>query len=179
MYRTTYRSVEISVGPAYLPTLGWTALLAFIQTTLLPLVAFRGSVPSLVTIAVVLYAARVGARRGALLAIPAGLLEDAFGGGIGGATLALTIVALLVGGISRRVFADGAVIAALLCGAAVLLRDLIFWSWLRIGGFPEGFATVHAHAAVVRALLTTLVAFAWLALRGRLVADKTTVHRYP
>ena len=70
--RTKYRSVEIAVGPAYWPALGWTALLVLAQTTVVPLFVFRNAVPSLVTIAVVLYAVRAGARRGALLAIPAG-----------------------------------------------------------------------------------------------------------
>ena len=54
--RSSYRSVELAVGPAYWPVFGWTALLAFAQTALLPLFAFRGAVPSFVTIAVVLYA---------------------------------------------------------------------------------------------------------------------------
>ncbi len=178
-YRRNYRSVEIAVGPAYWPVLGWTALLAFAQTAVLPLLAFRGAVPSLVTIAVVLYAVRAGARRGALLGIPAGLLEDIFAGTPGAWTLSTTIVALLVGGFSRRMFADGAFAPAVLCGAAVLVRDVIFWSVMRIDGFPPGYATAHAHLAVWRAALTALVAFAWLVVRGRLVADKTTIERYP
>lgn len=177
-YRRKYRSVEIAVGPAYWPVLGWTALLAFVQTVVLPLFAFRGAVPSLVTIAVVLYAVRAGARRGALLGIPAGLLEDVFGGTNGAWTVATTIVALLVGGFSRRMFADGVFAPAVLCGAAVLVRDVIFWSVMRIDGFPPGYAQAHAHLALWRAALTTLVAFAWLVVRGRLVVDKTTIERY-
>jgi hypothetical protein len=158
-YRRKYRSIEIAVGPAYWPWLGWTAALALAQTTVVPLLAFRGAVPSLVTIAVVLYAVRAGARRGALLALP-------------------TIVALLVGGFTRRMFADGAFVPAILCGAAVLVRDLVFWSVMRMEGFPPGYAAVHAHASLWRALLTALVAFAWLVVRGRLVTDKTTIQRY-
>lgn len=173
-----YRSLEITVGPAYWPVLGWTALLAFAQTVVVPLFAFRGAVPSLVTIAVVLYASRAGARRGVMLAIPAGLLEDIFGGTSGGWTIATTIVALLVGAFSRRMFADGAFVPALLCGGGVLVRDLVFWSVMRIEGFPPGFATAHMHTSLWRALLTAIVAFAWLVLRGRLVSDKTTIERY-
>jgi rod shape-determining protein MreD len=170
--------MEITVGPAYGPVLGWTAALAFAQTTVIPLLAFRGAVPSLVTIAVVLYASRAGARRGAMLALPAGLLEDIFAGTGGGWTLSTTIVALLTGAISRRMFAEGAVVPALLCGFAVLVRDLVFWTVMRIEGFPPGFATAHAHTALWRALLTALVAFAWLFIRGRVVTDKTTIERY-
>ena len=176
--RSSYRSVELAVGPAYWPVLGWTAVLAFAQTALVPLFAFRGAVPSFVTIAVVLYAVRVGARRGALLAIPAGLLEDIFSGTNGGWTISTTIVALLVGGFSRRMFADGAFAPAMLCGVAILARDAIFWFVMRIEGFPPGYALAHAHTSLWRALFTALVAFVWLLLRGRLITDKTTVERF-
>ncbi|MGD0051923.1 MAG: rod shape-determining protein MreD [Vulcanimicrobiaceae bacterium] len=176
--RAKYRSVEIAVGPAYWPALGWTALLVFVQTTLVPLFVFRNAVPSLVTIAVVLYAVRAGARRGALLALPAGLLEDIFGGTGGAWTISTTLVALLVGGLSRRMFADGAVAPAILCGAASLVRDLACWTVLRGTGYPSGYGVEHLHAALWRAALTALVAFVWLALRGRLVADKTKIERY-
>ncbi len=170
--------MEITVGPAYWPVLGWTALLALAQTVVIPLFAFRGAVPSLVTIAVVLYASRAGARRGTLLALPAGLLEDIFAGTSGGWTVATTIVALLVGGFSRRMFADGAFVPAVLCGASVLVRDLIFWTIMRAEGFPPGFAVAHLHTSLWRALLTAVVAFGWLVVRGRLVTDKTTIERY-
>jgi rod shape-determining protein MreD len=177
-YRRKYRSIEITVGPAYWPVLGRTAVLVFAQTVLAPVLMFRGAVPSLVTIAVVLYASRAGARRGALLGLPAGLLEDIFAGTGIGWTIATTIVGLMIGGLSRRMFAEGAFVPALLCGAAVLIRDLIFWSVMRIEGYPSGFGTAHAHAALWSALLTVAVAFAWLVVRGRLVTDKTTIERY-
>jgi hypothetical protein len=60
----------------------------------------------------------------------------------------------------------------------VLARDLMFWSIMRIEGFPPGFAVAHLHTSLWRALLTALVAFGWLVVRGRLVADKTTIERY-
>lgn len=178
MYRTKYRSVELIVGPAYWPTLGITALLAFVQTLFAPLITFRGGIPSLVAISVVLYANRVGARRGALLAIPSGLLEDVFAGTGGGWTLATTAMALCVGGLSRRVFADGAFVPAILCALAVLLRDFVFWLVMRFEGYPRGYSVAHLHAALWAAALTALVAFSWLVVRGRLVVDKTTIQRY-
>jgi rod shape-determining protein MreD len=177
-YRRKYRSMEITVGPAYWPVLGWTALLAFAQTVLGPVLAFRGAVPSLVTIAVVLYATRAGARRGVLLAVPAGLLEDIFAGTGGGWAISTTVVALLVGGFTRRMFVDGAFVPAVLCGGAVLVRDLVFWAVMRAEGFPPGFATAHAHASLWRALLTAVIAFGFLFLRGRIVTDKTKIERY-
>jgi len=176
--RRSYRSVEIAVGPAYGPVLGWTALLALAQTTVVPLLAFRGAVPSLVTIAVVLYALRAGARRGALLALPAGAIEDIFAGTAGAWTIASTVVALLAGGFSRRMFAEGSLVPAALCAAAVLIRDLVFWIIVRLEGFPAGYGTAHLHGAVLRATLTAVVAFAWLALRARVVREVTRVERY-
>jgi rod shape-determining protein MreD len=177
--RGKYRSIEVAVGPAYWPTLGWTALLALAQTVLVPLFAFRNAVPSLVTIVVVLYAVRAGARRGALLGIPAGLLEDVFSGGGGGWTVSTTLVALLVGALSRRMFADGYVAPAVLCGVASLVRDLIYWAVMRVDGYPAGYGVEHLHASLWRALLTALVAFVWLVVRARFARDKTTIERYP
>ena len=166
------------VGPAYWPTLGWSALLVFVQSMFAPFVAFRGGVPSLAVIAVVLYANRVGARRGALLALPVGMLEDIFAGTGGGWTFATAVVGLCVGGLSRRVFADGAFVPAVICALAVLLRDLVFWIVMRLEGFPPGYALVHFHVALWNAALTGVIAFVWLVVRGRLVVDKTTIHRY-
>ena len=177
--RSNYRSIELTVGPAYWPVLGSTAVLAFVQTALVPLFAFRAAVPSLVTIAVVLYAVRVGARRSAMLAIPAGLLEDIFALTGGGWTIATTVVALLVGGFSRRMFADGVVAPAVLCGLAVLARDFVFWVVMATQGFPRGFAVAHLHTSLWRALLTAIVAFAWMLVRSRFVVDKTMIERHP
>jgi rod shape-determining protein MreD len=175
--RSSYRSVELAVGPAYWPVAGWTALLVFVQTTLVPVFTFHGAVPSLVTIAVVLYAVRAGARRGALLAIPAGLLEDIFAGTGGGWTLSTTVVALLVGAFTRGIFADGAFAPAVLCGIAVLVRSLLFWVIMAMEGYPPGYATAHLHAALWSALMTSVVAMLWLLARGRFVHDKTTIER--
>ncbi len=175
--RSSYRSVELSVGPAYWPVLAVTALLALAQTTIVPLLAVRGAVPSLVAIAVVLYAVRVGARRGAMLAIPAGLLEDVFAGTGGGWTLSTMIVALLVGGFSRRIFADGAFAPAVLCGIAVVVRDALFWTIMKMEGYPPGFSSAHLHAALLSAAFTTVVALVWLGARERFVLDKTTIER--
>jgi rod shape-determining protein MreD len=116
--------------------------------------------------------------RGALLGLPAGLLEDIFAGTGGGWTISTTIVGLLAGAFSRRMFADGAFVPAVLCGIAVLVRDLIFWATMRVEGFPAGFALAHFHTSLWRALLTALIAFLWLVVRRRLVTDKTTIQRY-
>ena len=95
----------------------------FVQTTFAQFMVFHGAVPSLVTIAVVLYAAKLGARRGALFGLIAGLLEDCFAGTAGAWTIATTVTALAVGGISRTFFSDGFAMLGALVAIAVLLRD--------------------------------------------------------
>jgi len=178
LYRGKYRSIEVTVGPAYWPAFASAAALLLVQTMFAPYLSFRGAVPSLVTIPLVLYCVRVGARRGARLALPIGLLEDIFGGTGGAWTLATTVMGLCVGGLSRRVFADGAFVPAVLCALAVLLRNAIFWGFMHVQGYPVGFAVAHLHATLWSAALTALVAFVFLVIRGRLVTDKTTIHRY-
>ena len=74
--------------------------------------------------------------------------------------------------------ADGAFVPAVLCGVAMLVRDFVFWSVMRVEGFPHGYALAHFHTALWRAALSALVAFLWLVVRGRLVTDKTTIERY-
>ena len=166
------------MGPAYWPAFASAAGLLLLQTMLEPFISFRGAVPSLVTIPLVLYCLRVGARRGARLALPIGLLEDIFAGTGGAWTIATTIVGLCAGGLSRRVYADGAFVPAVLCALAVLLRNALFWALMHVEGYPVGFAVAHLHQALWSAALTALVAFLFLVVRGRLVADKTTIHRY-
>src|ERR1035438_8480395 len=89
--RSSFRSIEVVEGPALWPTIGLAVLAVFLQTMFAQFVTFRGGTPSLVTIAVVLYAAKVGARRGALFGIIAGVLEDCFAGTGGAWTGAATL----------------------------------------------------------------------------------------
>ncbi len=166
-------------GPALAPTAGLAVLAIFIQTMFAPFVTFHGAVPSLVTIAVVLYAAKAGARRGAVLGIIAGVIEDCFAGTGGAWTIATTITALAVGGISRTFFSDSFAMLGALVALAVLLRDAIFWIVLSIEGYPRGFAVAHAHAALWQAAMTGVCALIYLVLRERFVEERTTIERYP
>jgi rod shape-determining protein MreD len=177
--RSSFRSIEVVEGPALAPTVGLAVLAVFLQTTFAQLVAFRGAVPSLVTIAVVLYAAKVGARRGAVFGIIAGVLEDCFAGTGGAWTIATTLTALAVGGISRTFFSDGIAMLGALVAIAIMLRDAIFWSVMSMEGYPRGFAVAHLHAALWQALITGACAIVYLLLRPRFITDRTTVERYP
>jgi len=177
--RSSFRSIEVVEGPALWPTVGLTVLAVFLQTMFAQFVSFRGATPSLVTIAVVLYAAKVGARRGVLFGIIAGVLEDCFAGTGGAWTIATTLTALAVGGISRTFFSDGVAMLAALVAIAILLRDAIFWVVMSLAGYPRGFAVAHLHAALWQALLTGTCAIVYLLLRPRFITDRTTVERYP
>ncbi|MFN2459079.1 MAG: rod shape-determining protein MreD [Candidatus Velthaea sp.] len=178
-YRNKYRSIEIVTGPSLLPTIGWAALAVLAQTTFAPYLMYRGAVPSFVTIAIVLYAIRAGARRGAVLGIIAGALEDVFAGTGGAWTVASTIVALGVGAVARGFFSDGFPMLGALVAITVLARDTVFWLVMRLEGYPPGLATAHAHTAIVQAALTGFITVLYLIGRSRLVVDRTNVERYP
>lgn len=175
--RNKFRSIEIVTGPALGPTIGWTALAVFVQTMFAQFAAFHATVPSLVTIAVVLYAAKVGAQRGAILGIVAGLLEDSFAGSGGAWTIATTITALAAGTVSRGFFSDGFPMLGALVAAAILLRNTIFWTVMSLEGYPRGLATAHFHATLWQAAVTGVCAVAYLIARTRFVVDRTAVER--
>lgn len=177
-FRSKFRSIEIVNGPAFWPTVGWVALAVFVQTVLAPSLTVRNAVPSFAVIAIVLYASRVGARRGAALGVIAGVLTDAVSGTGGGWTIADTAVGLIVGGASGRIFADSVLSSTLLVGAAVLVRDAVFWAVMTAEGFPRGYGTAHLHAALWQAALTAAYALAYVMLRNRVGGDSTRIERY-
>jgi rod shape-determining protein MreD len=177
--RSSFRSIEVVTGPALAPAIGFTILAVFVQTMFAPRLTFHGAVPSFATIAVVLYAAKVGARRGAVLGLVAGVLEDSFAGTGGAWTIAMTITALAVGGISRTFFSDGFAMLGALVALAILGRDALFWAVMRMEGYPPGFGVAHLHAALWQAGTTALCAMLYLVVRARFVNDRTAVERYP
>jgi rod shape-determining protein MreD len=178
-FRSSFRSIEVVAGPALVPSIGFAVAAVFVQTMFGHDVAFHGAVPSFVTIGVVLYAAKVGARRGALFGLIAGLLEDCFAGTGGAWTIATTATGLAVGGISRTFFSDGVPMLGALVALAILLRDALFWGVMSIEGYPRGLAAVHLHASLWQAAMTGICAVAYLVVRDRFIVDRTTVERYP
>ena len=145
--------MEITVGPAYWPVLGWTSLLAFAQTVVdsADRVSRRGSVAGHDRGRAVRLARRRAPRRDARLAGRTARSTSS-PAPAGGWTIATTIVGLLVGGVSRRMFADGAFVPAVLCGLAVLVRDLIFWIGDAHRRLPAGFRDrARARRALARA----------------------------
>jgi rod shape-determining protein MreD len=178
VFRSSYRSIEIVNGPSFWRAAGCVALGLFVQTVFAPLLVVRGGIPSFVTIAVVLYALRLGARRGALLGLVAGVLTDAVAGTGGAWTLAYTVLALVCGGITRGFFADGVVLPSLFVGAAVVVRSALFWFIMSTEGYPRGYGAVHLHAALESGVLTAVYAFVYLLFRSRFGGEPTRIERY-
>ena len=178
MFRSNYRSVEIVNGPPFWRTVGCIVLALFVQATFAPYLTIRNGFPSFVTIVVVLYAIRMGARRGAVAGIIAGVLTDCFSGTGGSWTIAYTLLALLCGAVVRRFFADGIVPPSLLIGAAVIVRDGIFWFVESLEGYPRGFGIVHLHAAVEAGIVTAVCGFIYLVIRSRFGDEQTRIERF-
>jgi rod shape-determining protein MreD len=178
LFRSNYRSIEIVAGPSFWRGVGCVVLGLFVQTTCAPFLVVREGIPSFVTIAVVLYALRLGARRGALLGLVAGVLTDAIAGTGGAWTLAYTLLALLCGGVSRGFFADGVVLPSLFVGVAVIVRSALFWIVMSAEGYPRGYGSVHLHAALESGALTAIYAFVYLVFRSRFGGEQTRIERY-
>lgn len=178
MYRSKFRSVEVVNGPALWPTIGWVVLALFAQTVAAPWITFRHASPSLVTIAVVLYALRCGPLRGAVLGAIAGTLTDIIAGTGGGWTIAQTAIGLGVGAVSGGFFADGVLPPSFLVAGAVLVRNAIFWSVMAFEGYARGYGTTHLHETIWQAALTGACAFGYLAVRSRFVDETTRIERY-
>jgi rod shape-determining protein MreD len=178
LFRSNYRSIEIVAGPSFWRSTGFVALGLFVQTAFAPQLIVREGIPSFVTIAVVLYALRLGARRGAVLGLIAGALTDAIAGTGGAWTLAYTLLALLCGGVSRGFFADGVVLPSLFVGAAVIVRSALFWIVMSAEGYPRGYGSVHLHSALESGALTAVYAFVYLVFRSRYGGEQTRIERY-
>ena len=178
MFRSNYRSIEIVKGPSFWRSAGFVALGLFVQTAFAPLLVVRNGIPSFVTIAVVLYALRVGARRGATLGLIAGVLTDAVAGTGGTWTVAYTLLALLCGGLTRGFFADGVALPSLFVGVAVVVRNALFWVIMSAEGYPRGYGTVHLHAALESGALTAVYAFVYLMFRARFGGEPTRIERF-
>lgn len=178
MFRSNYRSIEIVSGPSFWRAAGCIALALFVQSSFAPLLVVRNGIPSFVTIAVVLYALRVGARRGVVLGLVAGVLTDAVAHTGGAWTVAYALLALACGGITRGFFADGIVVPSLFVGVAVIVRNAIFWTTMSAEGYPRGYGSVHLHAALESGVLTAVYAFVYLLFRARYGEQPTRIERY-
>ncbi len=158
-FRSNDREIAAVSAPSTAIAIVALAVAAVLQATVLHALAIRNAVPSLVVIVVVLYALRVGTKRGLLIGALGGLFEDALSGGTGGSwTLSTALIAVVAGAASRFFFSDStpALIIAVTLGS--LLRSAFFWATMSFGGYPAGLASAHLHTAILQALYTTVVA---------------------
>lgn len=161
------------VGPPWYVAAAWLAGAVIAQTTVVHELAIRSVVPSLVLVVVIWYAVRVDARRAAIFGAIAGLCEDALSAGSGASWMIATGIASVVASVlSRGFFADSIVFVAAITVVATLLRALLFWVAMSLGGYPAGLGTMHLHEALFAALLNAAVIVA-----AMLIARRTDIAR--
>jgi rod shape-determining protein MreD len=137
------------------------------QATVVHALAIRSVVPSFVLVVVVWYAVRVDARRAALYGLIAGLCEDALSAGTGAAWMISTCSSAVIASmLSRGFFSDSIPFVSAVTVLATLLRALIFWTAMALGGYPAGLGTMHLREALFEASLNgAIVIAAMLAVR--------------
>ncbi len=149
------------VGPAWNVAAAWLGVALLAQATVVHYLAIRNVVPSLVLVVVVWYAIRVDVRRAAAYGLVAGLCEDALSAQTGAAwTIATTACALVASVLSRGFFADSIPLASTIVLVVTLLRALIFWTVMALGGYPGGLGAMHFHEALLQAALNVVVVVA-------------------
>lgn len=172
-----YRSIEVVAGPSFRVTLGVVVAAALVQTALGHFVDVRGAFPSLVMIAVVIYAIRADLLHAILVGALAGILEDSLSGTGGAWLVATTLVAAGSNGVTRIAFSDGIVQRAAYIALAVVVRDAIFRLVLQLQGFPTLPFSASLRTAAVQGALTAVVAAGYLLYRMRYVREQTMVQR--
>lgn len=159
--------VNTRTGPADTPFTGpewWVAALYLIvaliaQVEIVHFFTFRGAEPSIVLVVVVWYALRSDLLGATVYGLAAGLCEDIFSAQTGAAwTVSTTLVALFANYLTRWFFADSIPVFAGMVVIATLLRRMIFWAVMAIGGYPAGYARLHLHEALWEAAMNAVFA---------------------
>ena len=147
------------VGPPWYVAGAWLTAAVAAQATIVHYFTLRGVAPSFVLVVVVWYAIRVDAQRAAVYGLLAGACEDALSAGTGAAWMISTsLTAVLAGLLSRGFFADSIPLVSAVTATATLLRALLFWIVMALGGYPAGLGAMHFHAALLQAALNVTVA---------------------
>ncbi len=158
-------------------TIGVIAAAGIVQAALGHLLAIRGAIPSVVAIAVVLFAIRANLQQAIVVGAVAGLVDDVLGGTGGAWLVATTLLAVAAWGVTRFAFSDGIVQRATYVALGVVLRDALFWIVERLQHFPGGMMQAHLRAAAVQAVLTGVVAALYLVYRLHFVREHTMVQQ--
>lgn len=156
-------------GPEWWVAALYLLVALFVQIELMHFVTFRGAELSVVLVVVVWYALRSDLLGATIFGLLAGLCEDIFSAQTGAAwTVSTTITALFVNSMTRWFFADSIPIFGGMVIVATLLRWLIFWVVMAIGGYPAGHARMHLHEALWDALFNALFAIVAMLVVRRL-----------
>jgi rod shape-determining protein MreD len=131
-----------------------------VQSTLAPVLAFRGATISFVLLVVAWYGVRGGSLLGLTFGLIAGACEDALAGSTGVAWMFATALAgLAAGRIARTWLADLPLVLVLGVAALTLARYAAFVIIMQIEGRELGLPLLHLHAALWQAALDAAVAF--------------------
>lgn len=121
-------------------------------------VSVRGTEPSLVLVAVVWFAMRSDIGGATMYGLLAGIGEDIIAFDAGGAwTFATGIAALLASLPTQRFFVDSMPFFMIVTALTTLVRELLFWGFRKLEGYPSGLGTIHFHEALLQALLNALL----------------------
>ncbi len=155
----------------------WRAALALAlalvaQTTILPLVAFHGTFPSLATLVVFWYGVRSGTWPGFAFGLVAGTCEDALAGATGIAwTFATGLVGAIAGRIANTWVADLSLVLVPVVASLTIVRFGAFALAMQAQGRPLVLPVVHFHAVLAQALANAAIAFVALRLRPTIVTN--------
>jgi rod shape-determining protein MreD len=133
---------------------------AIVQSTLVPQLAIRGAVPSLVLLLVLWYGMRTGLVSGLLFGTIAGFCEDALAGWTGGAwTVSTAIVGAIAGRTAGTVITESRTWLVPYVVLATIVRYGIYAVVLRAEDRTMSLPVAHAHGLLWQALLNALVAY--------------------
>ena len=115
----------------------WAVCLFVLQTSFLPLIAYRGISPDLMLLLVVSFAFLHGARYGSLMGFCAGLLNDlAMGTFFGINIFSRTIIGFVCGRFSDQVFKDQILLPIFAALVATLVNYFIVAAFIFMLGYP-------------------------------------------
>ncbi len=120
-------------------TIIWLSMIvitAIIQSTVLPLIGFKGIVPDMLLVVVVSYALLSGKEKGFGVGFFTGLLQDlAFGNIFGINTLSKMAVGYFFGLAERKVFKEKVLLPVVATAVATLLHSLVMFIVLFLLGY--------------------------------------------
>lgn len=134
-----------------------------LQSTILPYLTVGGVTPNLILVLAVLYAIFKGPKRGTLMGVVLGLIEDIYLGrffGMNALTVGLT--SCIVGWFAQRAFRENIMVPILAMLSATLFNELIFLCVGKIVGMSWGWDLFLWRAIPLAVYNTCLVPFIYI-----------------